>query len=75
MTFRQLQRRCCHHRLQWHRGVMLFMFLATSLSAASFTQSEHSALGFHDLFQHVKVKPAAALSWNNLPMLNGKLLK
>jgi hypothetical protein len=51
--------------------LQLFMFLATSLSAASFSQSEHWAVGLHDLFQHLKVKPAAALSWNNLPMFNG----
>lgn len=48
--------------------LQLFMFQATSLSAESFTQSEHSHLDLHDLFQQLKVKPAMALSWNNLPI-------
>jgi hypothetical protein len=38
--------------------LQLFMSLAMSLSAASFTRSEDSALDFHGLFQQLKVKPA-----------------
>lgn len=45
--------------------LQLFMFLAMSLSAASFTRSEDSAMDLHDLFQQLKVKLVTALGWNS----------
>ncbi|RCV27266.1 hypothetical protein SETIT_5G311100v2 [Setaria italica] len=42
MTFLQPPRRSFLHPLQWHRWAMLFMYLAMSQSAGSFTQSEEA---------------------------------